>query len=196
MGVVMVIKLISLVICSLLLISCNGRQIDLCLNSPEYIVTGQSNANMNWDYFENKAGAKVKNISRGGYTIQQLINQMSNEKLPCLRDLKGILLIHGEHDALWETDPLIYREKLEEYRLMIKDVSLYISLVGYTTNSLEDHLFDKIRNIQENSGFPNWVVSFKDANKFRDWGMLVDDIHYNTEGEKMVMDAYLETLFN
>ena len=162
---------------------------DFC---PDYILTGQSNATRDYSHFDDITGFSVQKIAVGGLTIKQLIDDLKNNEI-CSDNLKGILLIHGEHDALWSTPPDEYIKDVEKYRLMIKDVPLFLSLVGYTTNPEEDYLFDVIREAQLNSGHS---VSYTDTHRFREWGFISDNIHFNQLGRDVIAEAFAEDIWD
>ena len=82
---------------------------------------------------------------------------------------------------------------VEKYRLMIADVPMYLSLVGYTTNPAKDYLFDIYRDAQLNSGYS---VSYTEANRFRDWGLLDDTIHFSQGGRDLIAEAFAEDIWN
>jgi len=161
-------------------------------NCPDYVISGQSNATRDWSYLEDLLGAKIQNIAVSGYSIKQLIADLPNKEI-CKDNLKGILFIHGEHDALWGTNPYSYVRQVEQYRMMIADVKMYISLVGYTTNTEQDYLFDGIRKAQLESGYS---VSFEDAYKFRDQGQLSDHIHFKSRAALLIANAFAEDIWN
>ena len=159
---------------------------------PDYIMTGQSNSTRDYSHFEDITGFTMQQIGVVGLTIKQLIEDFTNNDI-CTDNLKGILFIHGEHDALWETPVDEYLIDVEKYRLMIADVPMYLSLVGYTTNPAKDYLFDIYRDAQLNSGYS---VSYTEANRFRDWGLLDDTIHFSQGGRDLIAEAFAEDIWN
>ncbi|MFW0985538.1 hypothetical protein ACEV8U_19065 [Vibrio parahaemolyticus] len=179
------------------------------LNKVDYLITGQSNAmeyvspeapGVNWSYFEEKTGFKTYNIAVGGKNIDWLRRNLDKELVSCMSNLKGVLYIHGEADAVYG-NPKDYKEDLRIYMRNIIDWSgadkVFVSSVGYRVEPEYDTKFDGIREVQYFlvDAYENWFLAFDDARYFRDWGLLDDQIHFNEEGDQMMMDAFAESIW-
>lgn len=174
------------------------ESVDNVIVEPEktkvYIVAGQSNAfNCDWSYFEGLTGSRVIDVSIPGYLIDWLI---TDTDYSLLEDAEAILFVHGEADSMNKYKGAGYVKSVEEYRKLLGDIPLFISTVGYYDKIADVH-FDEIRNavIDEARVNDNWFISFNDAQYFRDWGMLSDDIHFTDEGCRMMMDAFAEQTY-
>ena len=180
------------------------------LDQVDYLITGQSNAmayvspsapGVNWSYFEDKTGFKTYNIAVGGKNIDWLRRNLDTELVSCMTNLKGVLYIHGEADAVYG-NPKDYKEDLRIYMRNILELSgaddVFVSSVGYRVEHDYDSKFDGIRDVQYFliDAYDNWNLAFDDARFFRDWGLLDDHIHFNEEGDMMMMDAMAESIWS
>lgn len=201
-----------------ILVGCNSSsskppvtETDACpehLSTVDYLVTGQSNAmdyvspvatGVNWDYFEHKTGYKIYNISVGGKNIDWLRRNLDRDLVSCMTNVKGVFYIHGEADAIYG-NPVDYKEDLRIYMKNLLDLTgaskVFVSSVGYNIDNTYDNNFDDIRNVQYFliNSYPNWILSFDQAMYFREWGMLEDHIHFNKDGDMMMMDGFIESV--
>ncbi|MCC3792576.1 SGNH/GDSL hydrolase family protein [Vibrio parahaemolyticus] len=206
-----------LLVASALLFGCNDSSTkppvesscEAGLDKVDYLITGQSNAmeyvspeapGVNWSYFEEKTGFKTYNIAVGGKNIDWLRRNLDKELVSCMTNLKGVLYIHGEADAVYG-NPKDYKEDLRIYMRNILDWSgadkVFVSSVGYRVEPEYDTKFDGIRDVQYFlvDAYENWFLAFDDARYFRGWGMLDDQIHFNEEGDQMMMDAFAESIW-
>lgn len=179
------------------------------LDEVDYLVTGQSNAmsyvspaapGVDWSYFEDLTGFKTYNIAVGGKNIDWLRRNLDRDLVSCMTGLKGVFYIHGEADAVYG-NPQDYKEDLRIYMRNILDLSgagkVFVSSVGYRVEPEYDAAFDSIRAVQYAlvDAYENWFLAFDDAKQFRDWGLLDDHIHFNEEGDHMMMDAFAESVW-
>ena len=196
---------------SLLLLGCGGDQVlppvETCsdeLLSVDYLITGQSNAmaeGVDWSYFEDKTGFKTYNIAVGGKMSAWLRRNLDVEAVSCMKNLKGVFYIHGEADSMYgnakdyRNHTRIYLNNILEYS---GAESVYISTVGYRVEPEHDGKFEAIRSVQYlfSQAYENWHIAFDDAKRFRDWGMLEDQIHFSEEGDQMMMDAFAESVWS
>jgi hypothetical protein len=177
----------------LFLSACNGTTNEAgvskkTINYKQLIaITGQSNArDCDWSYIENE-NVETENLAIGGTTIQELIDHHLGWD-----DFDSIIFIHGENDAMLKTDPMLYVDKVEEYRLMFGDIPIYISLVGndsYHRNGNHDEIRGSV--INESIANPMWFVMFEDAQYFHKQGLMKDHVHYSIEGCELVMNHFL-----
>ncbi|WP_181027881.1 SGNH/GDSL hydrolase family protein [Vibrio jasicida] len=181
------------------------------LDQVDYLITGQSNAmayvspeapGVDWSYFENKTGFKTYNIAVGGKNMDWLRRNLDQELVSCMTNLKGVLYVHGEADAMYETPTEDYKADLRIYMRNILEWSgadkVFVSSVGYRVEPEHDSKFDRIRDVQYFliDSYDNWFLAFDDARYFRDWGLLDDQIHFNEEGDRMMMDAFAESIWS
>lgn len=166
----------------------------------KYIVAGQSNAALcDWSYFEELTGAEVSSIAVSGKGIEYLISELPNQEYDI--GAKAILFVHGEFDSVTENKN--YTPRVEDYRVLLGDLPLLISTVGYFKRGNDeiypDYMFDAIRDEVKNKAEAddNWIIAFDDAKMFPEWGMLNSDgIHFNNDGCMMMMDAMAEATYN
>tara|TARA_R110000744_G_scaffold107393_1_gene203910 strand:- start:3698 stop:4294 length:597 start_codon:yes stop_codon:yes gene_type:complete len=192
------------ILIALLLVGCGGSTSsgDIEVKKDVYVVAGQSNGrNCDWSYFEDITESETIMLALGSHGISMLIDKLPTQlnKIEGV-NLKAILFVHGEHDAIRSTEN--YTDSVESYRKMIGDVPLLISNVGYvsgnTRDKYPDELFDYItsdvkKEIKINS---NWYLAFDDAKHFREWGMISsDEIHFTKDGCIMMMDAMVEAVY-
>ena len=163
----------------LVLAGCGSSSDDNPMQEKTYLVAGQSNALVcNWAVFEEWTGGKVVNIALGGRSIDSLISMFNPKSIKGI-DFDAVIFIHGESDAIEETYPPYYVERVEYYRelLGVSDKPFYVTSVGYTIGSYPDELFDPIREIQRET----WNIVYDGAWQFRERGMLIDEIHFGRE---------------
>ena len=168
-------------------------------NEDVYIVSGQSNARgCDWSYFEDLTGSKVIMLAVDGKDINYLISA-APEQIKLIGDIKpkALFFVHGESDAINKNEK--YTEQVEEYRLLLGGLPLYISNVGYYREDLKitrpDSIFDMITSqvYAEVEVNDKWFLTFDDAKWFAQWGMLSwDGIHFNREGCELLMGAFVE----
>ena len=181
------------------LTGCGGGNIEpINKNSDFYIVAGQSNANVcDWTYFESLTGSTIIRISKGGANIDTLIDiyePIAGDK----KDIRGIIFVHGENDAFESTPPDYYVSQVENYREMIStdvghNLPIYFSTVGYSTIQPDANM-DLIRNAIRNYKDQNWVIAYDEAYLFRDWGWLIDTIHFNQDACRMMIEGMANTI--
>ena len=116
-----------------------------------------------------------------------------------MKDLNAsaILFVHGESDSYIGTDPVSYIERVNRYKLLLGDSDLYVSTVGFHATGRHEEAFNNIRNstVAEAKTNEEWFIAFDEAKYFRNWGMLVDDLHFSSDGCMMMMDAFAEQTF-
>lgn len=188
---------IFIIISTMLLMSCTNEAVEeVIINEPDnvYIVAGQSNATRcNWGYFENLTGSTVINIGVSGYMIKGLIRVYDGDVIKDTNPA-GVIFVHGESDSVYGTNTKEYVKTVEQYRLMIsfdagRDLPLYISTVGYD-NEAQDYLFDSLRGAvtDEVNINPLWNIAYNNAQYFRSWDMLVDNVHFTKQGCDVMME--------
>lgn len=193
---------IFLIITCLLIQACNT---DGVVNErKDILVSGQSNAaRCDWSYFESISDYDVVNISVGGYTIDELINEALDDQYQNLPS--KMIFVHGESDAKYAHQGSRYVGKVNDYINILGVSDVYISLVGYRVvdgmygnadQAEMNERFDDIRNATEFEIKSNsvWKLGFSDAKYFVDWGLLSDHIHFNQEGCEMMMESINQSL--
>lgn len=187
----------------LFIVGCNEDIIHNVTDS-KIIVSGQSNAvRCDWSYFEAIAGYEVVNIAIGGYTIQKLIDDAINNQYQNLPN--KMVFVHGESDAKYSHDGDWYVGMVNDYINILGVSDVYISLVGYrivdgmygnADQQEMDLRFDEIRQatIEESKNNSVWNIGFSDAKYFRDWGLMSDHVHFNSDGCKMMMDSISKSI--
>ena len=163
-----------------------------------YIVAGQSNAGRcDWSYFEYLTDSTVVDIHIPGAGIDRLIADTDYSKIENVT-ATAILFVHGETDSYNSMQGGIYVEKVNQYKALIGGSDLYISAVGLHAGARYEESFNHLRSstIVEAKNNDSWFISFEDAKYFRNWGMLVDDLHFSNNGCMMMMDAFAEQTYN
>ena len=181
------IKYMAVLLC-VFMSACDESVID-----KKIIISGQSNAEYcDWSYFEGISGYDVVMIAKAGYTIQNLIDDYHlNQYETSGMDM---IFVHGERDAILETDPSQYISKVHEYQNLTGVNNIYFSLVGYKSDMDKDWSFDVIRRAvkEEASNIDYWHIGYGDALTFRDRKMLRDNIHFTEQGcREMILSINL-----
>lgn len=166
------------------------------LSGNTYIVGGQSNAvRCDWSYFEKTTKARIINIAKEAHDIDLLISSYDHPELDNVI-AKSIIFVHGESDAVHHTAPDYYVERVEYFRQIVSDqigvnLPLLISTVGYSAEYPDDH-FNIIRVSVKTTKYNNWMVAYDLAQYYRDWGWLLDGIHFTENGCKSMMNGIID----
>ena len=163
----------------------------------KYITAGQSNVGKcDWAYFEDLTGSEVVSVHLSGAGIDELITDTDYSKIEGL-NARAILFVHGETDSYRGTSREYYIDKVKQYKELLGGSDLYISAVGFHANKKHEESFTNIRNstINESKINEGWFMSFEDAKYFRSWGMLIDNLHFSSDGCMMMMDAFAEQVY-
>lgn len=163
------------------------------------LVSGQSNANAyrcDWSPFTSITGLGITNISVGGYTIHNLVDEFkNNQPVPVGEYQRVLFFVHGETNAYYGTDPEIYISKLYEYFDLLGVEFVLFNLVGRRSDYANDSSFTAIRNrvIEEIEVNNNWFVGFSNAVTFAERGMMVDEWHYTPDGYLEMVNSFIES---
>tara|TARA_R110000744_G_C19346336_1_gene559928 strand:+ start:89 stop:739 length:651 start_codon:yes stop_codon:yes gene_type:complete len=163
----------------------------------KYIVAGQSNVGRcDWSYFEDLTGSEIISAYISGAGIDTLINDTDYSKIEGV-NARAILFVHGESDSYIGMDGETYIKKVKEYVEFLGGSDLYISTVGFHATGKHEESFTHIRDSTINEAKINddWFIAFDEAKYFRSWGMLVDDLHFSSDGCMMMMDAFAEQTY-
>lgn len=163
------------------------------------LISGQSNANAHrcdWSPFVSATGLDVINISVGGYTIHNLIDQFkSAQPVPVGEYQRVLFFVHGETNSYYGTDPDVYIEKIYEYQKLLGVSKIFFNLVGSRSDFDNEENFTAIRNRVESeiNINPSWFIGFSDAKTFANRGMMVDEWHYSASGYLEMVNSFIES---